>query len=301
MPTNPVLATKDSSVLLDRIRQSFPDLNWKEFKFIDAGWDHEVIQLDDKYIFRFPNSHEYLSVLKDEIKLLAYLADHTQARIPRYSYVANDASFAGYSMVPGQELGLEDFNSLDPVERETVANNVAEFLSDLHTTNTTELSDFNIGSEKPFGGYDDVDDEALEYIKPSLSDNEYIPIDVMLKDIAGAQKYPQPARLTHGDIAPRHLLWDGKAVGFIDFSDRSISDPAVDFAELYTYGEGFVQRVYELYRGPDKASYFLDRAKAYMKAIGIHALANAYRSGRITHGEAMRLVQIGVSLQVGSK
>jgi aminoglycoside phosphotransferase (APT) family kinase protein len=300
VPTNPILAAKDPSILLNRIKQAFPELTWHESKFIDAGWDHEVIQLDDKYIFRFPNSHEYLPVLKDEIKLLAYLENHTQARIPKYRYVAEDASFAGYNMLSGQELSLAAFTSLDAEKHEIIAKNIADFLSDLHSVSLDDLTSFNIGPEKPFGGYDDVEELALRHIKPNLSADEYLDIDKLLKDIKRVQIYPQPARLTHGDIAPKHLLWDGKTVGFIDFSDRSISDPAMDFAELYTYGEAFTSRVYELYHGPDKTLHFLDRAKAYMKAIGIHALVNVYRSDRITYEEAMQLVQIGAPLQINS-
>jgi aminoglycoside 2''-phosphotransferase len=301
MLANPVLATKDPSILLGRIKQAFPELSWQEFKFIDVGWDHEVMQLDDKYIFRFPNSNEYLPILKDEIKLLTYLADHTQSRIPQYKYVADDASFAGYDMLPGTDLSPEVFNNLNTDDRDAVAINIATFLSDLHSVDINELAQFNICSEKPFGGYDDVDDLARKYLKPNLSIDEYQLIDKMLTDIATVQKYPQPARLTHGDIAPKHLLWDGKTVSFIDFSDRSISDPAMDFAELYTYGDEFVQQVYELYHGPDKASHFINRAKAYIKAISIHALSNFYRSDKITHDEAMQLVQIGAPLQINSK
>jgi aminoglycoside 2''-phosphotransferase len=301
MSTNPVLATKDSSILLNRIKQAFPELSWHKSKFIDVGWDHEVIQLDDKYIFRFPSSHEYLPVLRDEVKLLSYLADHTQARIPQYKYVAKDASFAGYDMLPGSELSIEVFNNLNTNEREAVANDIATFLSDLHSIDINELSQFNIGLEKPFGGYDDVDDLVLKYLKPNVSADEYQTINKMLSDIASVQVYTQPARLTHGDIAPKHLIWDGESVSFIDFSDRSISDPAMDFAELYTYGDEFVRQVYELYRAPDKAPHFLDRAKAYMKAIGIHALSNFYRSNRITHNEAMQLVDIGSRLQMESE
>ncbi len=257
------------------------------------------MQLDNKYIFRFPNSHEYLPVLKDEVKLLAYLEGRTKARIPHYAYVAKDFSFAGYDMLPGRALNLDIFNSLNESEHGVVAKDIARFLSDLHSIKIEELGKFNIGPEKPFGGYDDVNELALKYIKPNFSASEYEMIDEMLKDIAKVQKYPQPARLTHGDIAPKHLLWDGKELGIIDFSDRSISDPAMDFAELYTYGGAFVQKVYGLYGGPDKDVHFLDRAKSYMKAIGIYALANTYRTNRITHDEAVKLVSVGSKLQIG--
>lgn len=300
MPTNPVLATKDPSVLLDRIRQYFPELSWEKCTFIDAGWDHEVIQLDEKYIFRFPNSTEYLSMLHDEIKLLAHLKDHTHAHIPFYSYIPEDFSFGGYAMLQGEDLSLERFNKLSETQQDSAAKNIADFLSDLHSLDAKTLGQCNIRSELDFAGYANVATEADEYLKPNLPANEYSTILKMLNDITPAQDYTQPARLIHGDIAPKHLIWNDatEIISFIDFSDRIISDPAYDFAELYTYGELFVSKVYELYQGPDKNEQFLKRAKAYMKAIGVHSLANAYRSDKITPEEAMKLVNIGMPLHI---
>lgn len=302
MPANPVLASKDPSILLDRIRQTFPDITWGKFKFIDVGWDHEVIQLDDKFIFRFPNSIEYVSSLHDEVRLLAFLKDHIQAQIPSYSYVPEDSSFGGYAMLKGKELSLDYFANLSQAHQHKVAKDIADFLTDLHSLDTAAMEQFNIQSESDFAGYGDIVAEADKYIKPNLSDNDYQTVNKMLTAIIPLLEYPQPARLIHGDIAPKHLIWNDvtERVGFIDFSDRIISDPAYDFAELYTYSESFVDKVYELYKGLDKNEQFLKRAKAYMKAIGVHSLANAYRSDKITVEEAMQLVRIGIPLQIGS-
>ena len=300
MPTERTLATKDPAVLLNRIKREFPELSWDSYKFIDAGWDHEVIQLDNNYIFRFPNSREYLSVLRDEIGLLEYLGAHTKARIPQYSFIAQDFSFAGYPMLPGTELSPEILSTLPEAQRNKAAKDIADFLTDLHSTNIDDLSKFNTETEASFGGYDDVDKLALEYLKPNLPADDYAMINDMVSDIAKVKTYPHTDRLTHWDIAPKHLIWDSdnEVVGFIDFSDRAIADPAFDFAELYTYGEAFVDKVYELYQGADKQPQFLLRAKAYMKAIGIKSLVNTYLTDKITHDEGMRLIRIGAALQI---
>ena len=161
MPTNPVFATKDPLVLLARIEREFPQLSWSDYKFIDRGWDHEVIQLDNEYIFRFPNSREYLPLLRDEIRILQYLSKNTTARIPHYSYVAKDFSFGGYKMLSGTELTVEMFNRLHEGIKDIVAVDIANFLTELHSIALDELAQFNIGTEKPFGGYNE-DDEHVE-------------------------------------------------------------------------------------------------------------------------------------------
>lgn len=300
MPTKPVFATNNPEVLLDRIKKEFPKITWNEYKFINVGWDHEVIQLDNKYIFRFPNSKEYLPVLRGEIELLDYLGSKTKSRIPQYNYVAKDFSFGGYKILPGKELSLESFNSLYEGQQDIIAKDIADFLSDLHSIPLKELERFGISSEKPFGGYETVDEFAIKYLKPNLSSKDYDTVSEMVNDFNRVKRYRQPDCLTHGDIAPKHLIWDdpNEVVGFIDFSDRSISDPAIDFAELYTYGEGFVERVYKLYESPYKHPQFLTRAKAYMKAIGINSLVNTYRTDRISTPEAMELLNIGAGLKI---
>ena len=246
MPTNPLLATRDPQLLIARIKNGFPDLIWGRYKFIDLGWDHEIIQLDEKYICRFPNSYEYLPMLRYEIDLLTFLATKTKSQIPHYSFIALDHSFGGYEMLPGVPLSPELFNSIGSRAQDIIAKNIADFLTDFHSIDVVELTKFNISAEKPFGSDDDIHELALTHLKSNLSTSQYAPIQAMLEDIDKATKYEQPGRLTHGDIAPKHLIWDhlNEILGFIDFSDRCVSDPALDFAELYTYGEKFVNKVY---------------------------------------------------------
>lgn len=298
MPTDSSLATKNPSILLERIKQSFPKLHWDNFTFIDVGWDHEVIQLDNKYIFRFPNSPEYRSVLRDEIRLLSFLSEHISTLIPNYSHVSQDFGFGGYPMLPGESVSLESFDAMSEDDQKIFACEVADFLSELHSVDVNQLAEFNVRPELDFAGYADVNDEANKYLKPNLPAKEYKKIEDVLLNIEQAKQYSQPACLIHGDIAPKHIIWDAgtKKVGFIDFSDRSISDPAYDFAELYTYGEPFVDNVYAFYKSSHKNEWFLLRAKAYIKAIGVHSLANTYRTDKIQSDEAKRLLKIGMGL-----
>lgn len=273
-------------------------MDWDNYAFIDVGWDHEVIQLDDKYIFRFPNSSEYQSVLRDEIRLLSYLSDRITTLIPNYTYVPQDFSFGGYPMLQGESVSPELFRSMPEDIQDMFAGEVASFLSDLHAVDVNELTEFNISYEAEFAGYANVGAEASKYLKPNLSAAEYGSIRDMLIDIEYAKQSTQPSCLIHGDIAPKHIIWnvETKSIGLIDFSDRSISDPAYDFAELYTYGEPFVNKVYTLYKSPNKNEKFLPRAKAYMKAIGIHSIASTYRTNKMKYDEAMRLLKIGTAL-----
>lgn len=49
---------------LQKIKKEFPNLSWKNYQFVNHGYDHAVIILDRKIIFRFPKSNEYKKLLK---------------------------------------------------------------------------------------------------------------------------------------------------------------------------------------------------------------------------------------------
>ncbi len=59
---------------LKKIKRYFPEIKFKNSKLIEKGWDHDVIVLDNKYIFRFPKKEKYQERLKSEMKFLKYLA-----------------------------------------------------------------------------------------------------------------------------------------------------------------------------------------------------------------------------------
>lgn len=59
--------------------------------------------------------------------------------------------------------------------------------------------------------------------------------------------------LTHSDLAPEHVLVDddGRLLAVIDWSDARISDPAIDLAGAWFWGDAaFAARVHARYRGP---------------------------------------------------
>ena len=59
--------------LVKRIRKEFPELEWDRYRYIDDGAEHEVIILDERWVFRIPWG--YQDKLTNEIACLNYLAN----------------------------------------------------------------------------------------------------------------------------------------------------------------------------------------------------------------------------------
>lgn len=263
--------------LVRRIKKNFPDVQCKTYKYIDEGWDHQVMIVDDKLVFRFPLDDEYARLLKSEIKILKRLKPLVSITIPDYSHIAAETSFAGYPLITGVPLKRKYFDTLSLDDQDSFAQQLARFLSTIHTL-IDQGHNFNevVLSDMP----EWQDEQKLATKKDFtkvLSPEDLIKVQAILAKVDEVLKLPYPSVFLHGDVYSRHLLWDkaNQRLGLIDFSDMNRGDPAFDFAELYEYGQGFVNKVYNYYTGP-KDNTFLQRAFTYQQWVGVFMMTDYF-------------------------
>ncbi len=262
---------------LQSINKSFPNVSWSSYSYIDEGWDHAVIIIDNRLVFRFPLDAEYLERLKHEIKVVALVQPLVKVKIPQYTHIDSKGLFAGYEIVPGQTMTSGAFKLLKPEDKVTFTYQLADFLSTIHTLTSDQL-DFSLVPPTDIHDYHkDLQEQVQQYLKNTMTVTEYIEVQNILDEAGEVLLLPHPKVFLHGDIYYRHLLWDGpnKQLGIIDFSDMNIGDPAFDFAELHEYGFDFVKHVYDLYSGP-KDDTFLERAWTYQKLVAVYMLVDHF-------------------------
>ncbi len=269
------------NTLLVRIKTAFPEITWQNFKYLDEGWDHEVVILDDKTVFRFPGDDEYLGLLKSEIKVLKKLKPLLKINIPGYTLIAQDESFAGYPIVPGITLSKEVFENLNIDDRNSIAKQLSQTISTLHTFGKEDFPEVVI-TDMP-AWQQEMKDYTAKYLTNILSTDDMAYAQETITKVDEILRHQLHLTFIHGDIYSRHLLWDAhtKTLGLIDFSDMNIGDPAFDFAELYEYGADFVDEVYRHYKG-QKDSTFLNRAKTYGKWVGIFMMTDHFMYHKTT-------------------
>jgi aminoglycoside phosphotransferase (APT) family kinase protein len=275
-----LLETKSISepdALLNKIHVEFPDLTWKTYTHVTDGWDHEVIILDDRLVFRFPNDNQYATLLKTEVEVLSKLQSIVQSNIPNYSYIAKDCSFAGYPIVPGEILTKANFDKLNENTVHIMARQMASLLSSLHTAQDKKLNLKDVPLSYMPKDQIEIRELASKYLPTTLSSEDYQKVQVILADVDDILVTPGPISFIHGDVYSNHLLWDDRAqkLGIIDFSDMSIADPAIDFAELYEYGQSFLEEVYEYYTAP-KDDTFLSRAWTYQCWVAVYMMTDHF-------------------------
>jgi len=278
--------------LVRRIREEFPGLEWRKWRYIGHGFDHHVLILDEKLVFRFPKriSRERPNEFADEIRLLRYLNRRLRTPIPEYTYIARDRSFAGYKIIAGRELTQSLFHELSDQNKSALARQLADFITRLHGTPKRAIKRYHVRFKDYKAGYGDLVRKVYKYIFPRLRKKDKQIVKEYLVELKSTLNHKFSRTLINSDLLGEHILWDktSRRVGIIDFSDRVYGDPTHDFAGLLNYGIKFTKRVMELYRGK-KDAHMLYRARLYHKRIPLYIMMDAVRGFPCTFKQGYEL------------
>ena len=276
----------EEALLLRRIREEFPDVTWTSHRYLTHGWDHAVLILDEALVFRAPRAQANREALANEARLLRYLQPRVGVGIPDYVYESADGSFAGYRLLAGRPLDVPTFGRLSAAARKRIAEQLATFLATVHETPKSVAREYGVSEQDPQKDHEDLVRDLETLVLPRLASREVEVIRAFLTELAAEVNPTRPTALVHGDLAGEHILWDAdrQRVNIIDFSDRSIGDPALDFTGLLANGRQFAERVVDQYRGP-KDERRLRRAQLYFRRIALETMACALQGYPCTFEE----------------
>lgn len=263
-------ATIDAALVMEVIRENFPDLRPRHVHWIGEGYDSVAFEVSDEWVFRFPKRDDVEQQLLVEMRLLPVLARDSPLRVPEYEFKGTPTRrfprhFGGYRKVPGVPAIEIDPDSL-PLDR--LAPSLARFLSWLHTFSTDQAAELGAARQSVDPGLAEARTEALEDIEyvtrtaPDLVVRDWV--EFLSEAPAAPAEWHRKDRLVHGDLAAEHILYDSALrtlVGVIDWSEVSIGDPSVDLAgALHWGGDRLLDMVLSTYRGPADQG-ILDRAR----------------------------------------
>ena len=276
----------EEALFLRRIREEFPSVTWTSHRYLTHGWDHAVLILDEALVFRAPRTQADRDALANEARLLRHLQPRVDVGIPDYVYEAADGSFAGYRLLAGRELDVATFGRLSDSARERIAEQLATFLTAVHETPKSVARECGVSEQDPRKDHEDFVRDVETLVLTRLASHEVEVIRAFLTELAAEVNPTRPTALVHGDLAGEHILWDAgrRQVNLIDFSDRSIGDPALDFAGLLANGQQFAQRVVDHYHRP-KDERWLWRAQLYFRRIALETMVYALQGYSCTFEE----------------
>jgi aminoglycoside phosphotransferase (APT) family kinase protein len=245
----------DADGALRAVASCFPELRPARAERFAEGWDSEVYLVDGEWLFRFPKRREVVPSLELEIRLLPLVAETLSVAVPRFELVGSPGPhfpypFAGYrplAGVPGDALP----DALPAPRERRMARGLGRVLAELHAVPTDRaraLGAVEASSEpsERLARAREVAPSLAAVLPPDLHDDY-----AALVARAAAPPASPLLRLTHGDLAAEHLLFDAATLGLggiIDFGDVGLRDPAIDFVGLFHWrGERFVRAVLDGY------------------------------------------------------
>jgi aminoglycoside 2''-phosphotransferase len=259
----------DDSAYVQRIRQLAPELSINSITTNREGLLNDVVIVNGELVFRFPK-HEYaFKHLKREAEILRLLQNYITLDIPSPLYESDDC--LAYRLIPGETLRRDRLMRLTEGDQQAIADQLAQFLKELHELPIDEIADFEIPLadalmkyEGWVNAYRRIQEKVVPLLMPHV--REWV-TDHFESHLADRQNFEYELKMVDTDIPPYHIIFDrqtNRINGIIDFGCAGLGDPAIDIGVIiYHYGESFLDRLYHVY--PQVESY-LKRARFYAGA-----------------------------------
>jgi aminoglycoside 2''-phosphotransferase len=239
------------------IEKCFPQIKVRHSRQIVTGWENFVLEVNRKYIFRFPKYKETEKRLASEIESLPALRRQISVEVPNYEFVWRGGRkyprwFGGYRKISGVTIGS---SNLGKERLRPVAAQIADFLKQLHRIRSRGKQFPHIPSYSPaewlrstrayYRKIRRVVYPVLNYQLRARSETFW---QKFFSELREANFEPT---LIHGDLGGENILFDpvtGRLTGILDWSYLQVSDPAFEFAHLFIYKPALGDEVLRHYK-----------------------------------------------------
>lgn len=266
---------------LKLIQEFIPQIQIKEHKQILDGWDFVVLDINERYIFRFPKRASTVNQLEREIRLLPVLSKTLPLKIPEFEFICYTkqewcSMFVGYKKIEGVPISKNYVDNSPTM----LAKKIGGFLNALHSFPIKKAKELNVegGNANVWRNqyrafYRWIKKKVFPLVGSKTSEKiSSTWEEFLLND----QNFLFETVLIHGDLGSEHILIDPEKnaiKGIIDWEDARIGDPALDFVGLMCdLGLPFTERVIQFYKFEIDES-FRDRMNFYKRIIPLYEIA----------------------------
>lgn len=199
-----------------------PGLAAAPCRLIDSGWDSVAVDVDDRFIFKFPRDEESEEQLVVEARLLDLIRRHVAMPVPTLEIFETPRLFSRHAKLRGDHLLPDHYAALSEAQRDRLAGEMARFYAELHAIPTEDAE--RAGAE-PGDGWPDTA-EIRAGILPYLDADLLAVADRTLDAYAALPADP------HGDVFGffdghgMNMAFDhaaGRLNGIYDFGDAEIA------------------------------------------------------------------------------
>ncbi|GGD96480.1 phosphotransferase family protein [Paenibacillus nasutitermitis] len=248
---------------VNKILNVYPNLLIHSVIFNENGQNNTVIEVNNALIFRFPKYQQGVKELKEETRILKHIYKHITLNIPNPIYQNLESQtvgevFVGYRMIAGKTFDMHAFHSLGHDDLCVIAEQLAQFLFELHSIPLQEESIDHLYQKNLYEYWEDMYKRIQEKLFRYMSKESQVRVEKHFKDFLNDTiNFQYEPTYVHGDFGVGNILINHhlpKVAGIIDFGGSHVGDPAVDAAAIISgYGEDFLKKMYVFYPGLQSA------------------------------------------------
>jgi aminoglycoside phosphotransferase (APT) family kinase protein len=225
------------NLVKELVAEQFPELTYLEIRQVQlSGHDNKIFHLGDEMMIRMPSAKCYASQVLKEQEFLPKLSPFLSFPIPRPLFLGNPSkkypfNWSIYSYLDGDSVSSLSLNN---IQLENLAHDLAKFLKELHKINTSNgpppgLHNYWRG-DAPY-----VYDNDTRRLINKLSNEIDVSKAIETWEKAISSKFNQDLVWVHGDFASGNILTrDGRLSAVIDFGCMAVGDPACDLVIAWT-------------------------------------------------------------------
>ena len=233
----------DAKKCLERIKLDFFE-SVSSYKIIEGGWTNLVIEINNRWIFRFVRDKDNQQIALER-DFLPQFIQVCPIDIPEP--VISNTDYIAYPKIVGERFSPEKFLLFSDTQKAKLIKLLAEFLTCLHDF---QYDHPNL-SDAPYGGRDFWHDLWFP-VKDNLSSETKNQAKTYFMNIfEQINAVPFQKTLIHADLGTNNVLVNfeqGSLGGVIDFGDLCVGDPAADFAGFYrNFGRQFTEELLSNY------------------------------------------------------
>lgn len=280
------MRTTDSIAVIDKylsiIKSYYPDISPDSITVFQDGYDHDVLLINKRQVFRFPRTKDHGKKDRIENAFLSVFAPTSPISVQEmvgHVDLKTGMEYQMYNFIPGVQLTGKIAKTLSEQELVKIAIDMGRFLATLHSFPITQARLMHMDELDPklyWKYFKDLYIDIKTTIFPLLSKEEQQWTERLVKKyICATKDNPYEVKVTHHDLLAEHIIIDEKTHrlnGVIDFSLR-IADPARDFEYFDRYGAMFLKTVYENYLPTD--TFYNQRRKFFAGHVPV---INLYES-----------------------
>jgi hypothetical protein len=248
--------------LMARVVKVFPDLEGLPHHILGAGFDSVALDVDGRFVFKFPRHQEAEQALLREAALLGAIRGRLTMPLPDLVLIAGNPLFSRHHKIPGAYLLSTDYDRLDEAARARLASDLALFYAEMHALDPEAMRLSGARPVKPW-----LPDDDIRAAAESLSAELRTFADDVLAAVAALPPDPYGEVFGMFDTHGWNMAFDhaaGRLNGLYDFADSGFGPLHQDFIYPAWISADLMARIIHAYEA--RTGRAIDRHRVHLLA-----------------------------------